>query len=169
MNKNICLCKMTKTIARRYFADYVNDPSLFMDGQEFKDYVYDEATVDAMIERYRLLGRVYFAVMLDGEPIGDLVLKNIDNSKKHCTLGISLKSDRFKNRGFGIAAEMLALQYAFDQMGMEIVFADALIKNARSQHVLRKVGFLETGRDNTFVYYRYDKSTWKDKNHVCRE
>ena len=163
MNKKICLYRMTKTLARRYFRGYVNDPNLFLDDQEYSPYVYDEQKVDSVVERYQKMGRVYFAVMLDNEPIGDIVLKNIDNSKKHCTLSISIKSDEYKNRGFGTQAEILALQHAFNKMGMETVFADALIKNLRSQHVLMKVGFVETSQDDSFVYYRCDKDTWLDK------
>ena len=93
MNKKICLYRTTKTSARRYFRGYVNDPNLFLDDQEYYPYVYDEHKVDSVVDRYQKMGRVYFTVMLDNEPIGDIVLKNIDNSKKHCTLSISLKSD----------------------------------------------------------------------------
>ena len=45
MNKKICLYRMTKTLARRYFRGYVNDPNLFLDDQEYYPYVYDEHKV----------------------------------------------------------------------------------------------------------------------------
>lgn len=98
--------------------------------------------------------------MLDQEPIGEIVLKNIDMEAKHCTLGIHMKNDSFKNQGYGTCAEILALQYAFQELGMVTVFADAVLKNARSQHVLKKVGFMETHRDDTFHYYRCDSANW---------
>ena len=108
------------------------------------------------------MGRVYLAVMLDDEPIGEVILKNIDREQKHCTMGISLRSEEFKNQGYGTAAEILTLQYAFNQMDMETVFADAILKNTRSKHVLEKVGFSETHRDASFAYYRCDRNNWRD-------
>ena len=35
------------------------------------------------------------------------------------------------------------MKYAFEQMNMNTVFADAVRKNTRSQHVLEKVGFIK--------------------------
>jgi len=55
---------------------------------------------------------------------------------------------------------VLALIHAFDDLGMNTVYADAIRKNTRSQHVLKKVGFTQTHQDDTFYYYRCDKSTW---------
>lgn len=71
---------------------------------------------------------------------------------------ISMINDSFKNQGYGTATEKLILQYAFEQMGMQTVYADSLITNLRSQHVLQKVGFTEIRRDAQFVYYQCDKS-----------
>ena len=66
---------------------------------------------------------------------------NLDSEKGYCTLSIHMKNNSVKNRGFGTQAEILALEYAFGSLGMETVFADAVHKNKRSQHVLEKVGF----------------------------
>ena len=90
------------------------------------------------------MGRVYLAVMLGDEPIGEVILKNINWEQKYCTMGISLRSDEFKNQGYGTATEILALLHAFNQMDMETVFADSILKNTRSRHVLENVGFSET-------------------------
>lgn len=158
---NICLVKMTKILARRYFSGFIVDPALFMDGQELRPYVYSEDKADEVVTRYEKLGRIYMAVILDGEPIGEIVFKNIDYAGKTCTLGISLQSDQYKNKGYGTQAEILALEYAFDRLEMKTVFADSILQNTRSQRVLKKVGFAETHRDDLFVYYRCDGDTWK--------
>ena len=55
---------------------------------------------------------------------------------------------------------MLALQYAFHEMKMETVYADAIKKNQRSWHVLEKVGFRMIYKDDRFVYYRCDRDNW---------
>lgn len=158
---NIRLCKMTKTLARQYFRKFEMDPDLFADPEKFKPYVYTDENSDARVVRYTQLGRIYWAIMLDDDPIGELVLKDIDQTQMHCTMGISMRSDDFKNKGYGTTAEILALKYAFNKLGMETVFADALKRNKRSQHVLEKVGFVKTHSDDTFIYYRCDKPGWK--------
>ena len=156
---NICLCEMNQTLARRYFQRFVVDPALFLDDQPYQPYEYTAEKADAVVERNRQMGRVYLAVTLGDEPIGEVILKKINWEQKHCTMGITLRSDEFKNRGYGTTAEILALQYAFNQMEMETVFADAILKNTRSRHVLEKVGFTETHRDAAFAYYRCDRKS----------
>ena len=69
-----------------------------------------------------------------------------------------LQNDSVKGRGYGTAAERLALKYAFDTLGMDAVNADTVIKNTRSQHVLEKVGFKYMEEKGDFKYYRFDRS-----------
>ena len=103
------------------------------------------------------LGIVHLAVMARAEPIGEIVLKKISQEEKYCTMGIALKNDSWKGHGYGTAAEKLAIDYVFQNMGMKTVFAYALLNNTKSQHVLEKVGFQEIYTDTIFRYYRYDK------------
>ena len=92
--------------------------------------------------------------MKDGKPIGELQLKQIDYESKECVLSIHLQNDAVKGHGYGTCAEQLALQYAFDVLGMVAVNADTVIKNTRSLHVLEKVGFQYIKEENGFKYYR---------------
>ena len=165
---NIRLELMTKELARRYFKEFVLDPALFTDESKYQPYQYSDEKSNATVDRYRQMGRIYFAVMLDDEPIGEIVLKQVDHEKKSCTIGITMRSDEFKNKGYGTKAEILALEYIFGTLEFETVYADTLLKNTRSQHVLMKVGFQETGRDDSFVYYRCDKSAWKTMNELTQ-
>lgn len=158
---NIRLCKMTKDLCRRYHEEFAFDPDMFIDKSRFTTYIYDPEKADMHWQRQQDLGRVHLAVMLAQDPIGEIVLKNIDHKKKVCTMGIHLINDSVKNKGYGTLAEILTLQYVFNDLGMETVFADAILKNTRSQHVLEKVGFQETHADDTFHYYRCDKGSWK--------
>ena len=154
---DIYLKKMTKELCRTYMQNYVQDPALFANPDMYKTYVFDQDQCDVYFERHQSMGRVHFAVMLDSEPIGEIILKKIDYENKHCTMGICMKNDSCKNKGYGTAAEILALNYAFDEMKMQTVFADALLNNTRSIHVLNKVGFYEIAQDDLFRYFRCDK------------
>ena len=163
---NIRLCEMTNELARQYYKGFEMDPDLFMDMSKFQPYVYTAEKCDEIVDRYRRMGRVYLAVMLDNEPIGEVILKNIDQERQCCTLGIHMQNDSVKNKGYGTQAEILALQYAFKILHLKTIFADAIHKNKRSQHVLCKVGFTETHRDDTFVYYRCDCADWNLPEHI---
>lgn len=155
-NQGIHLCKMTTALAKDYFRNFAYDPDVFMDGQELKTYVYSDAHAEQMVQRQAERNRVYLAVMLNGRPIGEIILKKIHEPVDSCTLGVHLQNDAVKNKGYGTQAEILALGYAFETLGLKTVYADALKKNTRSQHVLQKVGFVKTGEDKSFIYYRCD-------------
>lgn len=155
---NIRLCSMTKDLCRTYMQGFIVDPALFADPSAYKPYVYEESACDAYFERHRQLGRIHLAILAQDHAIGEIILKKIDWDRKHCTMGISMQCDRYKNRGYGTQAEILALDYAFGELGMHTVYADALLGNLRSQHVLKKVGFIETHRDDSFVYFECRKA-----------
>lgn len=98
-----------------------------------------------------------FVILLGDRPIGELQLKRIDPEKAECTLSIHMQNDTVKGKGFGTQAERMAVQYAFEEMGMAAVNADTVAGNTRSQHVLEKVGFAFVRTDGTFNYYRIER------------
>lgn len=155
--KKIELCKMTNELCRVYYRGFVPDPVLYMDEEKCVPYIFSEEKCDATVERHARLGRIYMAVMLEGCPIGELIFKNIDREGHVCTLSIHLQNNSVKNKGYGTQAERIGLRYAFCDMDMKTVYADALHKNSRSKHVLEKVGFVKTHQDGLFQYYRCDR------------
>ena len=98
-----------------------------------------------------------FAILVDGQIVGECKLKYIDMDKRECSMGIHLRDDSVKEKGYGTQAERLILQYAFEELEMIAVNADAVLKNTRSQHVLEKVGFQYVREDDVFKYYRCEK------------
>ncbi len=153
----VYLTPMTNALYHQYCQEYQHDPELFMDMENFKPYVYDFAQAEAYMQRKREKKQIVFAIMRQGLPIGEVLLKEIDYAKKVCTLGICLQNDSVKGKGYGTRAEQLVLDFAFQQLGMETVYADAILKNTRSQHVLEKVGFEQIGEDEQFKYYQCNK------------
>lgn len=142
------------------YKDWCNDAAIYMDMSLFKTYSYDKASVDRYFDSKNEPSRIVFAIMLEGKPIGELQLKGIDREKAECTLSIHLQHDTVKGKGYGTQAVRLAVKYAFDELGMAAVNADAVLKNTRSQHVLEKVGFAFTGEDEMFKYYRIEQQIW---------
>ena len=139
--EEISLQIMSRAQCHELYQGWENDPAIDMDMSRVHRYQYDAAAVDRYYDAKQVPSRVLFALMRAGKPIGELHLKQIDLQNKECTLSIHMQNDGVKGRGYGTAAERLALEYAFTVMGMAAVNADTVIKNTRSQHVLEKVEF----------------------------
>ena len=152
--KEISLCIMTRELCHELYKSWENDPAIYMDMNLFSTYQYDENAVNSYFESKQNPSRILFAIMKDGRPIGELQLKQINRENRECTLSIHMQNDTVKGHGYGTCAERLALQYAFDILGMTAVNADTVIKNTRSQHVLEKIGFQYIREQDGFKYYR---------------
>lgn len=147
---------MTRELCHEFYKHFENDPDIFMDMSKFAPYKYDARKVDAYFDAQQKPDRIVFALIAGGLPIGEVKLKNIDHAKKECSLGIHLQNDGVKGRGYGTQAEKMALEYAFDTLKMQAVNADVVLKNARSRHILEKLGFKYVNSDDTFRYYRLE-------------
>ena len=153
--KDISLCIMTRELCHELYKSWENDPAIYKDMDLFTTYKYDENAVNNYFESKQNPSRILFAIMKEGRPIGEIQLKHIDQENRECTLSIHMQNDTVKGYGYGTCAERLALQYAFDTLGMVAVNADTIIKNTRSQHVLEKIGFQYVREKDGFKYYRY--------------
>lgn len=146
------------TLARclAFYGEYVADPAMldhpFTFDPEWAKRYHAAKTSD---KAHRV-----FAVCLNGKPIGEIQLKRIDLEKREATLSVHFSRDEYKNSGYGTRAEALALDYAFKTLGLSAVLADTVLRNARSQHVLEKNGFVLTGEDEAFKYYHLDREKW---------
>ena len=161
--EEITLIPMDRELCHEFYRGFVNDPDIFMDMGKFYEFKYDPRWVDNYFDRQASRGRVLFAVMLAGAPIGEVKLWDIDREKRECKLGIHMQSDAVKGRGFGTRAEQLAVAYAFRVLGLDRVLADAILKNTRSQHVLEKAGFRFLKEEAGFRWYCVDKQTYERK------
>ena len=149
----ISLERMTQALCHEFFKEFENDENIFADMSFFKEYKYDEERVNAYFAKQQRDDRMVFMIMLEGRPIGEIQLKNIDFIKAECSLSIHMQNDKFKGKGYGTKAEKVAIQYAFEELKMKKVYADVIHKNKRSQHVLEKHGFQVLREDETFRYY----------------
>ena len=158
MKRQISLRPMTKKMYHRFFKKYQNDPDLFLDKKDFKPYVYDKKKVDVYIKRQTTLRRLPFAICLGYKIVGELKIYNIVE-KTSATLGISMINDKYKNKGFGTQAERLAIDYVFNTLDIPVLYADSILTNLRSQHVLEKVGFRFLHQDDKKKYYCIERKS----------
>ena len=155
--EQISLQLMTRELCHQIYKKWENDDSIYMDMGLFKTYIYEEEKVDKYFDAKQNPSRMLFAIMLGDNAIGELQLKQIDMKTKECTLSIHMQNDAAKGKGYGTRAEQLAIEYAFEKLGMKAVNADTVIKNIRSQHILEKVGFQFIKEDGDFRFYRIER------------
>lgn len=146
----ISLCPMTREMCHDFYKGFQNDPAI----GHYYEFVYTASWADSYFDKNNVPDRRVFAILVNREIVGECKLKDIDFAKKECSMGIHLRDDSVKEKGYGTQAERLVLRYAFEELGMVAVNADAALKNTRSQHVLEKVGFRYVSEDETFKYYR---------------
>ena len=151
--EQIALIPMSRELCHEFYRGFVNDPDIFMDMGKFYEFKYDSQWVDNYFDRQMVRKRMLFAVMLEGKPIGEVKLSDIDPERRECTMGIHMQNDSVKGRGFGTRAEQLAAEYAFRELGMNRVLADVVVKNIRSRHVLQKAGFRFLRQEGDFLWY----------------
>lgn len=156
----VSLIPMTEELCHIYFRGFQHDEAIFMDMSNFAPYRYKKESVGAFFLRQTAPDRRYFAIMVEGQPIGELVLKRIDFESSCCTMGIHLQNDIVKGKGYGTRAERLALRYAFTELKLQTVYADTVRKNTRSRHVLEKVGFELIGADEMFFYFKMERENF---------
>lgn len=48
------------------------------------------------------------------------------------------------------------ITYAFNDLGLKIIYADSVHRNKRSQHILEKSGFHYTHDDDLLRYYKLE-------------
>lgn len=160
--ETITLAEMTRERMHALYRDFSFDPDIFEGQMMGVEYTYRPEKTDALFDmRAAEENSLAFAVMADRTVVGELGLRKIDRREKSCELSIHMQNDRVKNKGYGTAAERLAVEYAFSVLKLERVWAQTLEKNKRSQHVLEKLGFRFQSRENGYRKYVLERKAWK--------
>lgn len=159
MSDNIYLTRMSRAIAEVYFKGFCFDNAVFLDGQPVPQFKYSDEWLDDYLTRKR--NCVHLAIMRFDEPVGEILFKRIDHVAGTAVFSIHLQNDSVKGKGYGTCAEKLAIAYAFNELKLNVLYADAIKKNQRSIHVLEKVGFQLVNEDEQFMYYKIENQQWQ--------
>lgn len=81
-------------------------------------------------------------------------------------LSITLKNAGYKDRVIGSKALCDAVRYAFSELDLFELYADALKTNMKSRHVLEKTGFVQIREDADFVYYRIGRNETNQEGRI---
>ena len=91
---------------------------------------------------------IEFAVVLreSGELIGETGLYDIDWIARTAESGYWLYRAADRGKGYGTEANLLLLEYAFERLGLNMIWAWVKARNPRSQAAIRKQGYRDAGR-----------------------
>ena len=86
MDNAITLAEATLPRLLEYFQAFEADPDLFADMSRFSPYHYDPAAVERTYQAHKSAGDRRDFLIFEGEsPVGELILKHIDEGKKTLT------------------------------------------------------------------------------------
>ena len=86
-------------------------------------------------------GTVHFAIADENdEYLGTISLKDVDRKNKCAEYAISTRK-KAHGTGTALQATRLILQYAFETLGLELVYLNVLAENGRANAFYRKAGF----------------------------
>jgi RimJ/RimL family protein N-acetyltransferase len=80
-----------------------------------------------------------------GEIIGEVGLYDIDWIARHGETGSWIYKAEHRGSGYGTEAKLLLLEYAFERLGMNMLWSWVKEANPRSQAALRKQGYRDAG------------------------
>ncbi len=149
--EKITLMPYTNDRCHEVYKNYVSDPLM-----TFDQFFYDKKRVDQYYElKVKDPTRCFFAIVSDDRAVGEIQLKYINEVDKYGTLSIIIATDEYKNKGIGTEAIKLILKFATESLQFNKVYADAIHRNSRSQHVLEGIGFKFIREDSNLKYYEY--------------
>lgn len=154
--KKVTLVTYTREFCHEFYTGYVADPQMTE-----HTFTYDCDKIDQYFDvKSSDNTRRLFAIRVNDKIIGEIQLKYIDEVKKEGTLSIILKNDAVKNKGYGTDAEMVLINYAFNNMNLSRVLADTTERNVTSKHVLKKLGFKHLRDENNMSYFELKSEDW---------
>ncbi len=153
IGKEISLLPYTIDRCHEFWQEYVTDYDMLDE-----DFIYDKEWVNEYylvktLDRTRKI----FAICRNEKTVGEIQLKNINLKDRYATMSIHFSNDSYKNRGWGTEAQKLLIDYAFRCLKLNTIYADTVLRNKRSQHILEKLGFFQKCEDNSFRYYELVK------------
>lgn len=88
----------------------------------------------------------------DDTYIGNIGLHQIDLIDRNAVTGTVIGDKESQGKGFGTDAKMLLLDFAFNELGLEVILSKVIAFNDRSLAYGKKCGYEEVGRLPKWIY-----------------
>ncbi|GAK11938.1 GNAT family N-acetyltransferase [Geomicrobium sp. JCM 19039] len=89
------------------------------------------------------------AIVFENKIVGVITLKQVDLSKRSCHIGTWIGYP-YWGQGINAAAKKQILQFAFDELNLQRVFAGAKAENVRSIKAQEKLPYIRTNVEHLF-------------------
>ena len=133
----------TENIIKWRNSEYVN--SRFIDRRLFTKESHEE-----WLKTYVEAGKAaQFIILLNGEAVGSVYLRDIDPDKKEAEYGIFIGEESARGKGVGTKSAKLILKYAFEELNLEKIFLRVFKDNPGAVRSYEKAGFKKIDREDT--------------------
>jgi UDP-4-amino-4,6-dideoxy-N-acetyl-beta-L-altrosamine N-acetyltransferase len=89
--------------------------------------------------------KVYWKIVVDGVAVGAIFLTGVSDQGKSCEWGMYLSDVEVRGKGVAQAACALSFQFAFHDLGINVVKCEAVVQNETAIGLYESVGFVRTG------------------------
>lgn len=103
-------------------------------------------------ERSRDVLRCIVALQEDGKAIGTIILSDIDQKNATGHIHIKMSKDGGRGKGYGTDAVNTMVQYAFEELRLNCIYANILSYNEASIKLFERCGFKKDGVLRQRVY-----------------
>ena len=103
-------------------------------------------------ERSRDVLRCIVALQEDGKAIGTIILSDIDQKNATGHIHIKMSKDSGRGKGYGTDAVNTMVQYAFEELRLNCIYANILSYNEASIKLFERCGFKKDGVSRQRVY-----------------
>ena len=135
----------TENIVKWRNSEYVN--SRFIDRRLFT-----KESHEAWLKTYVEAGKAaQFIILLNGEAVGSVYLRDIDLDTKEAEYGIFIGEESARGKGVGTKSAKLILKYAFEELGLKKIFLRVLKNNPGAVRSYEKAGFKKIDRVDTLT------------------
>lgn len=88
----------------------------------------------------------YFVISsIDKKDVGLIFLNDIDEVHKNSEFGFYIAEEKYRSTGIAIEAELLILEYCFEEKKLHKVYCESLSSNKAVCKIHEKFGFIEEG------------------------
>tara|TARA_B100001123_G_C14773811_1_gene813799 strand:+ start:45 stop:620 length:576 start_codon:yes stop_codon:yes gene_type:complete len=150
--KKIYLRPIKKSDINNGWLRWINDPELRYN--LLGVFPVSEKDLTSYFEAQKLPHSVMFAICdkKSNKYIGNIRLTSIDFINKNCRFGRLIGEQKFRNKGVGTEALILALRYGFETLGMNKMSTLVLAKNTASIKSNLRVGLKKEGLHKKSIF-----------------
>lgn len=99
------------------------------------------------------VNRIVFGIHVNADAVGMVSLHDIDYINSSAMFGIYVAEKKANNKGIGTTASVIALDFAFNAMGLNRVGLEVVKNNSNAIHLYEKIGFIDEGvKRNSYFF-----------------